>query len=103
MKKAEQAKEEALRNKETMELQSKVRIDKEFSNSVASLVTHLHTLIEEAIKKGQLSTTKTEFPISRFSDEVIRKVADSLRDDGYTLAMSKHNAYNTISFTVHFS
>lgn len=100
---AKEAKERALANKEKIEDIKTKRTDSAFQTEVKLLHTHFMTEVERAVKKGHLYTQDITFPSERFSDEIIREVAQILRDDGFHLNMDKHNAYKTTKFSITWS
>jgi len=97
---AKEAKEKALANKERMKDNIEIRVSKAKHVDTTLLLDHFRKKVEESVNKGHLSTDKIKFPSDRFSDEVIRAVAEELREEGYNLSMDKHNLYNTTTFVV---
>jgi hypothetical protein len=97
---AKEAREKALSNKAKIQENRDVRMNNTFQSEVKLLHSHFMNKVDEAVKRGQLVTEGMQFPSDRFSDEVVREVAQMLRNDGYHLTMDKHNAYQTTKFTV---
>jgi len=97
---AADAKKAALTNKKQMEDNLKLKQQKAKNADVILLLNHFNTKIEEAVNKGRLSIDVVEFPIDRFSDDIVREVAEHLQIEGYRLSMEKHNAYHTIKFNI---
>lgn len=101
--KASDAKQAALDNKKKLDETHQIRKDDRQRNDVATLLSHFHTSIQEAVNKGNLSTPEIQFPVDRFTDEVVREVATKLRDDGYNLVQNKHNAFQMTKFQISWS
>lgn len=97
---AAEAKKQAELNRDQMKENVKIREDKAKLANVDVLLNHFKAEIATAVKAGLLSTKACEFPIDRFTDEVIRAVSQELNDEGYTLNSEKHNAFKTCKFTV---
>lgn len=100
---AQDAKKQAEANKAQIAENVKIRIDKAKLDNVESLMLHFRIQIGEAVKKGLMTTAEISFPVDRFTDEVIREVSDQLKADGYNLSMNKHNAFQTVGFTINWA
>lgn len=96
-KRAKQLADESRKQRE-----EKVRLDKEslVTSNVDLLYDHFQDEIKKAVLNGHHSTPSMEFSSDRFSDEVIREVSSRLREDGFNLAMAKHNAFQKTAFTI---
>lgn len=97
---ASEAKKQAELNRDQMKENVKIREEKAKLANVDVLLNHFKSEISTAVKAGLLSTKAIEFPIDRFTDEVIRAVSQELNDEGYTLSSEKHNAFKTCKFMV---
>lgn len=97
---ASEAKKLAEANKKNQQIKLETKKQDSFNADVEILLAHFRSKIKESVDKGHLSTPEITFDSDRFSDAIIREVSDQLRDDDYTLNMSKHNAYQKTMFTV---
>ena len=97
---AKDAKKLAEQNKAQAE--EKRRLDKETAREtdVQLLVDHFQKKIDEAVDAGRLSAKDIKFSADRFTNEVVNDAVDQIRAEGYSVAMEKHNAYNTITFKI---
>lgn len=97
---AKEAKAKALANKERIKETIELKSHKAKNADTSLLLEHFKKKIEESVLKGHLSTEPIKFALDRFSDEIVRSVAEELREEGYNLNMDKHNLYQTVTFTI---
>lgn len=94
------AKKLALKNKENIDTSLEIKKEDLFSSEVKLLHGHFKVKIEEAVKKGHLSTDPIKFDGDRFSLDVVREVNALLKLEGYSLQKEHHNAYNKVTFQI---
>lgn len=97
---ASQAKKAAQTNKQRTEEERESKKHDARAADIDLLLGEFHKKIDEAVEAGKLSTDKLSFSNTRFHESVITEVVTALRAEGYYVTMDKHNAYQTLKFTV---
>lgn len=101
---ATQAKAAASINKKHEEENKKVKATNLQNADTALLYKAFHDKIDQAVAAGALSTVQAgitiEYSADRFPGNVVTDVVTKLREEGFSVNMTTHNAYKKTKFEI---
>lgn len=100
---AAEAKKLAANNLKQIEELKLVKKNDLLEQQCQSLREYFETKMDKAIKEGHFYTDPMEFELGRFPDDVVRVVAQELKDKGFYVQSEKNNAFQRVKYTISWS